>query len=163
MVEWNFLLFFLSYSSRDDVGIWFILTFVICHRLFFTEIFKKTIQKHGLSGGVISLSEEYSFKESRMAARSRNTCSTYAIRKLKRLSITILSFAFCYIGIGLLGTMQDSYLKPMFSWLQEILDQCISYISYKVDWLNIDHKNFLWKIDPLQMEHRVELVSLLVG
>lgn len=28
--------------------------------------------------------------------------------------------------------MQDSYLKPMFSWLQEILDQCISYISYKV-------------------------------
>lgn len=46
---------------------------------------------------------EYSFKESRMAARSRNTCSTYAIRKLKRLSITILSFAFCYIGIGLSG------------------------------------------------------------
>ncbi|CAH1450731.1 unnamed protein product [Lactuca virosa] len=73
--------------------------------LFFTEIFKKTIQKHGLSGGVISLREEYSFKESRMAARSRNTCCTYAIRKLKRLSITILSYAFCYIGIGLSGTM----------------------------------------------------------
>ncbi|CAH1450729.1 unnamed protein product [Lactuca virosa] len=89
----------LSSSSR---------VFVILHcesLLFFTEIFKKTIQKHGLSGGVISLREEYSFKESRMAARSRNTCCTYAIRKLKRLSITILSYAFCYIGIGLSGTM----------------------------------------------------------
>ncbi|CAH1450730.1 unnamed protein product [Lactuca virosa] len=88
----------LSSSSRVFVSSVF---YVILHcesLLFFTEIFKKTIQKHGLSGGVISLREEYSFKESRMAARSRNTCCTYAIRKLKRLSITILSYAFCYIG-----------------------------------------------------------------
>ncbi|CAH1450732.1 unnamed protein product [Lactuca virosa] len=95
----------LSSSSRVFVSSVF---YVILHcesLLFFTEIFKKTIQKHGLSGGVISLREEYSFKESRMAARSRNTCCTYAIRKLKRLSITILSYAFCYIGIGLSGTM----------------------------------------------------------
>ncbi|CAI9289464.1 unnamed protein product [Lactuca saligna] len=79
---------------------------------FFAEVFKKTIQKHGQSGGVISLSEEYSFKESRMAARSRNNSSTYSIRKLKRLSITILSFSYSYIALLFSKSTLDTH-KPI--------------------------------------------------